>query len=46
MCKLCYADINVKRKEKGEGEEKVMGEYSDSIKKDEKFLTIDCTKRH
>jgi hypothetical protein len=33
MCKLCYADINVKRKEKGEGEEKVMGEYSDSIKK-------------
>jgi len=32
------------KKKKGERMNKMMGEYSDSIKKNEKFLTTDHTK--
>jgi hypothetical protein len=50
ICKLHRADMNVKRKEKGKEKKKerkkMMGEYSDSIKKNEKFLTTDHTKRN
>ena len=52
MCNLCYADINVKRKEKGEEEkeEKKEEERNDGralrqYKKNEKFLTTDLQNR-